>query len=702
MYARLTSLVHEILRQEGLPEIELVIRDLPFSGRLGLAISNVFHIARSAYPDADKSALKLEVDKIAATIARHLNSASEFESVEAENGYVNCFINPKHYAHELATRILKDGTNWGRGVSSGGRVMIEYSQPNTHKAFHIGHVRNVALGASLVRCYRYLGRDTVAANYIGDSGAHIFKSLWYLESREKGLANAPTGQKERGVWLGEIYVKAGDLLSESEELKKKFWELLKPLSVSFESFWLNNSLIEALSIDPMIREIALKKIDIFEKRSSHEVAALMRSLYEASIAIYEEAIKRGIIACDNPVKSLFTDLEKMVNDTGFEEIWGRENELLSIAERWHKHDPELFKLWIETRQWSLDDFNRIYSELGAPFDEDAIFYESEVESEGGKIASDLEWQGIVTISEGAKIVDIDDKLHEMLGEPEQNKYRVAVLVRSDGASLYGAKDLALARKKFREYKIEESIYVVGIDQKFYFQQIFQILRLMGFLQWEKCFHLAYELVMLPGGKMSSRKGQVILYDDVAKELEQRALDTVNEKNPSLSEEAKLDTAHDVALGALLYGMQRVDTNKKINFDFDEVLDFDGRSAPYIQYAGARACSIVRKAQADGIEVAETIDSTDFDLELMPVEIDLLGLIGRFPAIVGKVVDDKKPIHLASYAYDLAVKFSDFYHQCPVLIAQPDVRKSRLLMVKMFRITIEAALGILGIASPEVM
>jgi arginyl-tRNA synthetase len=208
--------------------------------------------------------------------------------------------------------------------------------------------------------------------------------------------------------------------------------------------------------------------------------------------------------------------------------------------------------------------------------------------------------------------------------------------------------------------------------------------------------------MLPGGKMSSRKGHVIFYDDVMEELRSRAMATVNEKNPDLPMEQKSSVAEDVALGALLYGMLRVDTNKKINFDFDEVLDFNGRSAPYIQYSGARASSILRKASAEGIEIPSSVDASDFQLPLLPVEIDLLGLIGRFPRIVEKVVEDKKPIHLASYVYDLAVAFAEFYHQCPVLVSEPEIKRNRLFIVKDVRTTIEAALSLLGIASPDMM
>jgi arginyl-tRNA synthetase len=149
-------------------------------------------------------------------------------------------------------------------------------------------------------------------------------------------------------------------------------------------------------------------------------------------------------------------------------------------------------------------------------------------------------------------------------------------------------------------------------------------------------------------------------------------------------------------------MLRVDTNKVIKFDFNEVLDFDGRSAPYIQYAGARANSILRKAESEGIEIPSSISLSNFDRELLPVEIELAKILSKLPEQILKVVEDKKPFYLSSYAYDLAVKFSDFYHQCPVLTSDEAVRRDRLLMVKAVRINLETSLGLLGIRTPDVM
>ncbi len=705
MDEKLKNSIREILRQAGLPGIDPVLREIPFKGQIGLAFSNVFQLAREAYPDAPKKELKQHAEELSEQIAAKLTELGEFDKVEAVKGYVNCFFNPDSFARDITARILDGGTDWGRREMSGGKVMVEYSQPNTHKAFHIGHVRNVCTGAALVRCFRYSGRNTLAANYYGDIGSHVFKSLWHLEKFHPDLKDAPDEPKERGRWLGNVYAKAQVELDESKNLLDNVWDLLKPLYRILKNALYDQKLTFGLfSYSPDLLDIAKNEIDLFENTSTEHQIRCIDHLARHAPVLLDRAINSDVVPYENhnwePARVLTKKLLDIIGSVDFHQILTRPLELIAIADRWNLRDPDLINLWEKTKKWSFDDFYRIYDELGAAFDKE--FYESEVEEEGLHIVNELVQMDIVTESSGAKIVEIDQRLHEKFDFPLKDKYRVAVLVRADGASLYGAKDLALAKRKFEDFGIDESIYVVGNEQKFYFQQLFQMLRLMGFPQWEKCYHLSYELVMLPSGKISSRSGQVILYDDVMNELKGRALDVVREKNPSLDENAKLDVADSVAIGSLIYGMLRVDTNKKIEFDFDEVLDFNGRSAPYIQYACARASSIARKAASEGIVIPDRVADSDFHADLQPVEIDLVGMLGKFPDIVRKVADDKKPIHLATYAYDLAVAFSDFYHQCPVLTAEPGILRNRLLLVRAVRITLDAALGLLGIKAPDVM
>jgi arginyl-tRNA synthetase len=296
MYEKLRELVRGILKSEGLPSIEPVLREIPFAGKLGLAVANVFQIAKEANPDApeaDKAEFKKTADRIADLIRDGLELSGEFERVSVEKGYVNCFFNPGTYARDVSGKIMTGGTGWAKGEPGGDRVMIEYSQPNTHKAFHIGHVRNVALGAALVRAYRYLGRDTVAANYIGDIGAHVFKSLWYLEKHAGGIKGAPADPAQRGVWLGQAYAKADSLLAESAEIKNETWEVLKPLSAALSDLWQDDSLVGTLGVEPLVRKVALKEVDLFENRASSEIVFIIEQLIYANIVLYRKGVKSG-------------------------------------------------------------------------------------------------------------------------------------------------------------------------------------------------------------------------------------------------------------------------------------------------------------------------------------------------------------------------------------------------------------------------
>ena len=195
---------------------------------------------------------------------------------------------------------------------------------------------------------------------------------------------------------------------------------------------------------------------------------------------------------------------------------GWRDEVRETFARWEAQEPEFVALWQTTRDWSMADFRRIFAELGATFD--VWFFESEVEDEGKRMVEDLLERGIAEISEGLPVVKIDEKLG--LTEPT---YRTMPVLRSDGSSLYSTKDLALTKRKFEEYGVDRAIWVVDTRQSLYFQQIFKILELWGFEQARQAFHLGYEMVVLPEGVISSRKG-IPIYDDVRDAVLERARD----------------------------------------------------------------------------------------------------------------------------------------------------------------------------------
>jgi arginyl-tRNA synthetase len=361
-----------------------------------------------------------------------------------------------------------------------------------------------------------------------------------------------------------------------------------------------------------------------------------------------------------------------------------------LYRRWDAGDPDVRALWRRTRQWSLDELNDILSLLSIPID--VYFFESEADEPAKAIVQDLIERGIAEDERpaGPVIVRIDEKLGL-----KKEKFRTAVVLRSDGTTLYLTKDLALAKQKFEQFHADRSIYVVDFRQSLHFQQAFKILELMGFPQASKCHHLAYGYVTLPEGAMSARKGNVVLFMDVLLEAERRVLDVIAEKNPDLPQDQRAAVARQVGLGALTYGLLSVDNAKDIVFDMDSALSFDGQTAPYIQNAHVRATSILRKA-------GSLPASAGFGYALDRLELELIDWISRFPTAVQQAAAEYKPLHMAAYAYDLARAFHAFYHAVPVLQAEEPVRPSRLRLVAAARQTLANALRLLDIAAPDVM
>ncbi len=368
--------------------------------------------------------------------------------------------------------------------------------------------------------------------------------------------------------------------------------------------------------------------------------------------------------------------------------------------KWDAGDEYIRALWLETREWSLDELKEILLQIGINID--TWFFES-VEDEPSKavvqelldldIATDERGEG------GAVIVKIDEKLGL-----KKEKYRTNVLLRNDGTTLYLTKDLSLAKKKFNEFGVDRSIYVVDVRQSLHFMQAFAILGLWGFEQAEKCYHLGYGFVSLPGGAMSARKGRVIIFKDVADEAIRRFTETSKEKNPNLSEEARAEVAETVGLGALAYAMLSVDNSRDTIFDMDVALGFEGRTGPYIQNAHVRAASILKKFQVEGSKLnVENLKSATFNFELTSHEIALIELLSNFPNVVEDAANQYRPMIMATYAYDLASAFHSFYHAVPVLKSETDaIRDARLRLVAAAKQTLANALKLLGINAPEVM
>jgi arginyl-tRNA synthetase len=722
--------INLVLEELGYGNRPLAMRPIPFSGSWGTSTSVAFQIANEVVARepvlvaeglSKKEARQRQHDDvlkravgIADEIAARLSERPEFAKVESVKGYVNLYFPTQRLASEVVQAAIGQGPDFGRGARQSDRVMIEFSQPNTHKAFHIGHTRNVSLGNALANIVEFAGYETIRANYIGDIGMHVIRCLWCLQNFH---AEDQVPGLDRGRWLGEIYTESVRRLGWRKEMLDLLHELSNDDSLFVEK--IDRLMKQAYDAGAVGEDVAYLLGQIANQREIKPDAVrgetieifwpLIGPQLQEELAYVQEhgpqkapppASRTAVVR--NPLPEVTEEntqerYERWQRLGRHADWWGKtagwEQQVRDLFQAWERKDPEFVQLWTETKDWSMQEFHRIYDELGVRFD--VWFYESEVEETGREMVGELLEREIAEVSEGLTVVKIDEKLGL-----EKEKYRTLPILRSDGTTLYSTKDLALTREKFEEYKIDRSIWVVDVRQSLYFQQIFKIMELWGFKQAEKCFHLGYETVVLPEGAMSSRSGTVVLYEDVAVALRRRALEIIEEKNPdgSLSQVQKEAIAHDVGIGSLIYSMVAKDNNTVIVFNMEEALSFAGHAAPYIQYAHARACRIIDRA--GGVPEGEI----RFD-DPQPQEIDLIERIGGFPAEVERAAESYRPLIIADYVYGLARTFNDFYadfEQRPILNAPEPQRTMRLALVGATRQTLANGLRLLGVAAPEVM
>jgi len=390
-------------------------------------------------------------------------------------------------------------------------------------------------------------------------------------------------------------------------------------------------------------------------------------------------------------------LEKKETETAEESALREtyETERREMYRKWDAGDPYVRDLWKTTREWSMDELRDILLMLDIHID--VWFFESEVDEPSKAIVDELIAKGIAQDERsqgGPVIVKIDEKLGL-----KKEKYRTAVLLRSDSTSLYLTKDLALAKEKFEQYHVDRSVYVVDFRQNLHFQQAFKILELWGFPQASKCFHLSYGYITLPEGPMSARLGRVALIKDVADEAIRRVLAVESDKTGEIPEADQERVAAQIGLGALAYSILAVDNNKDIVFDMDEALSFDGRTGPYIQNAHVRANSILKKAK---FQITDHPQAS-FGYELTRHEIELIEWISKFPDTVEQAAAEYRPLIMATYAYELANAFHSFYHAVPVLQTENDsIRTTRIHLVAAAKHVLANALRLLVIQAPEVM
>lgn len=497
-----------------------------------------------------------------------------FSDIKAVGPYLNFFISPVYLAENIIKEIKTEKKNYGFNCSGENkRIMIEFSNGNTHKEYHVGHMRNISYADSVNRLLTANGYKSIPVSYINDFGIHVAKTLWNWR-RDKSYENST---EAKGYLLGKCYAVASQELAAHPEYKGEVIQMMKNI----------------------------------ESRSG-------------------------------------TDYE----------------------------------LWKETRSWSISYFDSIYKELGVKFEK--IYYENDVIAEGLELVEDLKKKKILRLSEGAIIADLE-------------KYDLGVLpvIRTDGTALYPVADLALASVKFKEYNLDQSIYVIDVRQSLYFKQLSKILELNDYKP--AVFHLGYDFVTLPSGMMSSRTGNIITYQELKDKILTKLIEETKNHHSDWTKARITKTAQSLTISTIKFEMLKVGADKVITFNIDEALKFDGYTACYLEYGYARLKSIIRKDSFHLFPVKVNLNELQENKEK-----ELLLKIAKYPEIISSAGLKYKPSELAKYLFELIQLFNDYYQEVNILKSEKNKRASRLELIKSIAQVINNGFNILGLDSLEEM
>jgi arginyl-tRNA synthetase len=359
------------------------------------------------------------------------------------------------------------------------------------------------------------------------------------------------------------------------------------------------------------------------------------------------------------------------------------DEARSWFRRLERGDEEAVGLWRHLKAEGLEDFKTIYDRLDIHFD--VYSGESVYNDRMGATLERLRTKGLVTESEGALVVDLGEEMPPCL------------LQKSDGGTTYALRDLAAAEHRYETYAFDLSLYVVAQQQRLHFRQVFKVLELMGYDWAPRCVHVDFGMLSFAGEKFATRKGNVIFLDEVLDRAVEIARGIVEEKNPDL--EDKESIAEMVGAGAIVFDDFRQRRGKDIVFDWNEALNFDGETGPYLQYTYVRLGGILRKAER---EATGELPEPDPSILTADEEARVLRMLGDYAHQLQRAVDDCEPSVLARYLLDVAGAFNLFYQKHRVVSDEPDTMSARLALVRAVRQVIRSGLETLGVRCPERM
>ena len=349
-------------------------------------------------------------------------------------------------------------------------------------------------------------------------------------------------------------------------------------------------------------------------------------------------------------------------------------------------EAEEVALWEKFREYSLAEFNRVYGMLGISFDSYAgeSFYSDKMPA----VVDELKEKGLLVESQGAHIVDL-----------EPYDMTPAVILKSDGSSLYATRDIAAAIYRKQHYDFYKNIYVVASQQNLHFKQWKKVLELMGY-DWQKdCIHVPFGLVSLEEGTMSTRAGRVVFLEDVLNNAVDKTRKIMMEKNPDTPNLDQI--AKEVGIGAVIFQELSNNRIKDYVFSWDKVLNFDGETGPYVQYTHARACSVLRNATEEDLKAINE-GKCDYSYLNSDSAYNLIKLIYRVPEVIQDAADKYEPSILTRHLVDIAQSFNKFYHDEHILVDNVEEKRAKLSLVLAAKNVIASCLALLGIHAPERM
>ncbi|MEK6154482.1 arginine--tRNA ligase [Flavobacteriaceae bacterium 3-367] len=645
-------------------------------------------------------------NQIGSFLEKEVKEVSGFNVVK---GFLNISISDSFYLDFFEE--IREVEDYGRVKElDKDAVMVEYSSPNTNKPLHLGHIRNNLLGYSVAEILKASGKKVYKTQIINDRGIHICKSMLAWQKWGNGATPESTGLKgdklvgnyyvafevEFKKQLRERFNRLASKVQDELRIQERYdlYEAIKNVDLD-EGYYsgLGSAIKEFYKFDCLVSEQQLIPTPEFPFYSSLDYALLNTTDYpnlNTSRAKFLQGFKQlyGIDGEQDIVSEKNLRKIRSLLDEKFAPFVEVLKEAQEMLRKWEAGDPDVVALWKKMNAWVYEGFNTTYTDLGVDFDQ--LYYESDTYLLGKDVVADGLKKGVFyTKEDGSVWIDLTDE-----GLDEK------IVLRADGTAVYMTQDIGTAIQRVTDYPdIGGMVYTVGNEQDYHFKVLFLILKKLGFSWSKNLHHLSYGMVDLPSGKMKSREGTVVDADDLMLEMSAEARRICEElgKLEGFSHEEKRELHRIVGLAALKYYILKVDPKKRILFDPEESVDFQGNTGPFIQYTYARIQSILRKADFDYTHGAKHMTS------IHPKEKELLKQLQVFPETVQLAAEQYSPALIANYTYELVKQYNSYYQSVPIL---PEVdlenKAFRVQLSKKVGEVIRSAFKLLGIEVPQRM